>query len=372
MKYILSIFCVLLFVCCQKENTTNVTLVSSGYLKNYSVPKDISQPFYSYAYKNLPKDNAECLYLLSADEKLLIYNYHTGQLLKRHDFEKQGPNGIPDMAGYFIDNKEVFWALDRKIPLFHKMDSSFQIVKTIKYTQTDNKQPLISAIVYQKKDIINVGSKFYLPMFHTTYLKYIAPTLVIDTLMQTIYYTDFDFPETNSEGHDLYSKEYGKCINNKNEVIYSFHYDHDLYITNIAQDSVVKKKAKSRYVTELEDTNTDYTKSNIALTRAKDQYYGGIFYDPYRDLYFRLAFPQAEVEETNFINTLVFGRGDFAIMVLDKELNVIGETFFKGYEYASNNLLITPEGLFLSRSHCNNPEYDDDILTYERLDLQYD
>ncbi len=57
-------------------------------------------------------------------------------------------------------------------------------------------------------------------------------------------------------------------------------------------------------------------------------------------------------------------------MILDNKLNVVGETFFPAYTYNPNLSFILEDGLYVSLSHIKNPDYSDDILRFQKLELK--
>ena len=57
-------------------------------------------------------------------------------------------------------------------------------------------------------------------------------------------------------------------------------------------------------------------------------------------------------------------------MILDENLNILGETFFPAYIYNSNLSFILEDGLYISLNHIKNPEYSDDILRFQKLELK--
>lgn len=65
----------------------------------------------------------------------------------------------------------------------------------------------------------------------------------------------------------------------------------------------------------------------------------------------------------------LLGRSKFSIMILDKDLNVLGETLFPDNTYASNLLFVRADGLYISTSFIKNPTFSDDELCFRRFDL---
>ena len=100
--------------------------------------------------------------------------------------------------------------------------------------------------------------------------------------------------------------------------------------------------------------------------------YGNLLYDKYRDVYYRIAFPQTEIEDKqiNTMELMRYGRKVFSIIILDNQFNIIGETLFPAYTYNSNLIFIREDGIYISNSHFMNPEFSDDILSFHKFELK--
>ena len=102
--------------------------------------------------------------------------------------------------------------------------------------------------------------------------------------------------------------------------------------------------------------------------------YGGILYDPYREVYYRIAYPATEIgrklKDREAMELLQFGRKNFTIMILDKQFRLLGETRMPDYTYNSNLLFVRPDGLYISYSHPFNENYNDDELCFQLFELK--
>ncbi|MEO4862459.1 DUF4221 family protein, partial [Bacteroides uniformis] len=155
--------------------------------------------------------------------------------------------------------------------------------------------------------------------------------------------------------------------------IYSFNADEDLYLTSIEHRSVEKKKAKSKYienVTVFRSNEENFQK--MVKAQCEHASYGKILYDKYRNVYYRFVYPPCEIDDYtgDYVELLRSGRKNFSIMILDENLNILGETFFPAYIYNSNLSFILEDGLYISLNHIKNPEYSDDILRFQKLELK--
>lgn len=78
----------------------------------------------------------------------------------------------------------------------------------------------------------------------------------------------------------------------------------------------------------------------------------------------------AELEKgINGLDLLEYGHRNFSIIILNEDFEIIGETLFPDYTYNSRLMFVREDGLYISTSHFMNPNYSDDILSFQRVDL---
>ena len=75
-------------------------------------------------------------------------------------------------------------------------------------------------------------------------------------------------------------------------------------------------------------------------------------------------------EEENFKDLWQSGRSRFSVLVLDKELRVIGETMLPKDTYRSDLVLVGERGLYFSENHYKNPSFDEDVLKFRLFRLE--
>ena len=80
--------------------------------------------------------------------------------------------------------------------------------------------------------------------------------------------------------------------------------------------------------------------------------YKNILYDKYRKVYYRFAYPETALEDNlNYMQILHNGKKEFSIIILDEDLNIIGETKFPPFTYVPHICFIREDGLYISASH---------------------
>lgn len=134
-----------------------------------------------------------------------------------------------------------------------------------------------------------------------------------------------------------------------------------------------KKKAKSKYIDEVtvfRFSGDDFPQ--MMKAQGEHASYGRIVYDKYRNVYYRFAYPPCTIDDYSgdYLDLLRSGRKNFSVMILDNQLNPVGETVFPAYTYNPNLFFILEDGVYISLNHIKNPGYSDDTLRFQRLELK--
>ena len=70
------------------------------------------------------------------------------------------------------------------------------------------------------------------------------------------------------------------------------------------------------------------------------------------------------------MEVLEYGGKKFSIIILDKSLNIIGETLFPNYTYNPKLILILKDGIYICNSNPQNPDFSDDVLSFQKFELK--
>ncbi|WP_143155974.1 hypothetical protein [Cyclobacterium lianum] len=85
-------------------------------------------------------------------------------------------------------------------------------------------------------------------------------------------------------------------------------------------------------------------------------------------MFYRLFFPGFEMdqlgEDLNY-RDLIISRPYLGVMVLDSDLNIIGEHVFDKFQiYTLSNRFVGKKGLYLSMNNIFDPDYDEEMFRY--------
>mgnify|MGYP001214763231 CR=1 FL=1 len=92
-----------------------------------------------------------------------------------------------------------------------------------------------------------------------------------------------------------------------------------------------------------------------------------ILYDAFRECYYVFVRKRSK-DSTNELN-IKFLYPDCFILILDKNLKHMGEVFLPDNTYSFKMKFITPEGLYISEDHVNNPSFDENYMRFRLFKL---
>ena len=153
--------------------------------------------------------------------------------------------------------------------------------------------------------------------------------------------------------------------------VYSFFGDHNIYYADSPNSKLTPVLAESKYFKKSIDRfPTDGSPEDRGIYPIVTPHYGNIIYDQYREVYYRFCFPSVEIQEDDNISQLLSFPKTFSIIILDKDLNPVGETYFgKNTELAPYNSFVGKDGLYISINHPENSENKEDFMSFKRFEL---
>lgn len=316
--------------------------------------------------------------------EILWYDMSTQEYIKTITLDKEGKNGISSFVGYYVSSENEIYIPDGSMSIINVVNEDGIIIRKIPYERTSQGKSTVpfNCLSFPYTPIYVVNNNFYLPQspnmaLGDSIIEDSPVTLLLDTINNSVTEGELKFPpvltskevQASNLGVEL---SYSKCYDGSN-FIYSFFFDEDVYVASLNGTLKNKVKVKSRYIEKVYDGNK-MPNDMIQLVQLLNEIpmYGNLIYDECRQVYYRFAYPQTELNGGNYMDMWQLGRSKFSIIILDKDLNIIGETLFPENTYASNHFFIRRDGLYISTSFVKNPNYDDDKLCFRRFDLVRD
>ena len=370
----LLLFCLL--SSCKREKgepQDNYTLEATENIKSFPLDSDVKYDA-SYLYTFEENGKRYLSFLNYRTTQLLFYDFDTAKFLFKVTLDKEGSNGVVMPTGYYIKDFNNMYISSSAYFGLIKVDTAKTIVQKIPYRKTDSGYKIISsynASSHPYLPPVFIGDKMYITQQNNERFCPAEKTpisVAIDTIQKKYTSLPLTFSiltekQVKSNG-DRFSRDYdGKNF------IYSFYVDEDILVTSIDHAEVKRIRAKSRYIDSPDEEQPLNAQKgpqlNLELAR-----YGDLMYDPYREVYYRFAYPKTELDDKiNWMGKAVYGRKKFSVIILDKDFQIIGETLFPEAIYNPYASFVSKEGLYISRDYQINYDQSEDFMTFELFKL---
>lgn len=368
----------LLFGSCKKaEYRDSFMLWATETYLNFPIDEETQLPkFCLWAFKN---EGKEYLAFPNREKEILFYDIDTGKLVKKVKYDVEGSNGVGPVCSFaVIDFNNIYIPNANKL-IIHHTDTTGRVLANIEYEKTVEGKPLIPTNFYIPYPLFLWEDNLYISQYRNNRLgkecltesplgaminrytgKAVATPLKhsipVDNIDDSRYITAAERVSVCSNGKDL---------------VYSYELMDTVYKLSADFSKLESHLVKSRYMKKakweiLRDVSIDQKLKRICELPV----YGNLIYDEYRNVYYRFAFPEQEIsEEKDYMNIYHNGRKQFSILILDQEFNVLGETLFPEYTYNAHLFFIREDGLYLSISHFKRSDFDDNVLSFQKIEL---
>lgn len=376
MKHIIPIIftSLLLFACSGGDKNKRTILIKSDKVLSFTID-DNTKTKITVLFPYTGSDGKEYLtFQNSGKNEIQIYDMRTEELAFKLEPEVNGENGIGFLRGYTIKNRDSIFVSTQGKAEISLIDYRGKVKNRYRYDKTEDGHLLHYGAInsFRYKPIIFHENKMYILPTGNRWGATNPVSSVIDLETKTVHALQgFQYPsmpKTDNRAKMLGKEaDFSRCFNGK-QFVYSFSFREDIFVTDINHDSVKSINVKSKYINQISERD-DYGNLTFKDMVAESNY-GNLFYDTYRKVYYRVAYPGAELEKgINGLDLLEYGHRNFSIIILNEDFEIIGETLFPDYTYNSRLMFVREDGLYISTSHFMNPNYSDDILSFQRVDL---
>ena len=384
MKSFLVILTLLLLTACSSKPKTEqaYSLQPTEQYLEYEIDEDTRVPLYHlYTFE---VNGTEYLTFPNRETRtLLIYELLSGKFVKKFSFHAEGPNGIgPRLDNYLMEDFHHIYIPGITHSVIYRTDTTGIIKDKILFPETEDGLLTIPSYYtnLQHKQLHFINGLLYIPQginrrIGTDRWVEESPTAVVmDTLTRKLK----RFPMLHPQGK-ISSSDYGNYMGDLSysmtydgeNFIYSFFCEDELYKVNPTDASVEKIPAASQYLSPITFKRIPDDFSQTLKATCEMASYKNILYDKYRKVYYRFACPETALEDNlNYMQILHNGKKEFSIIILDEDLNIIGETKFPPFTYVPHICFIREDGLYISASHFMREDYSDDVLRFQKFVLQ--
>ena len=305
--------------------------------------------------------------------EILIYDLKTGQLTNKIEFEREGPNGILEIYSHSIINFDSIYISCANEQLCLS-DTSSQIKQRIPMPKLTDSSKVIAPL--SPPTIIN--HQIYIPQnvnpqLGENYMGKSPLGVMIDTITHKVTATPLHYSNLYSNEDLMYATHGNRTqyIFDGNLFVYSYDILDSLYVLDSELSKIGSYYAKSRYIDEVRThSNRNWDLNMVLRQTCETPSYGTVVYDKYRQVYYRFAYPETKIEKKdNALDVFREGRKVFSIIILDKDMHMIGETLFPEYSYNSNLFFVNKDGLYLCKTHSKRSDFDENVFCFQCFEL---
>jgi hypothetical protein len=352
------------------ENTTQLTLVG-----NLNIDLDtITSPYNMSSIEYIAENNS-IVFLNKSRQTIYWYDANTGEIQYTTQLNKEGDNGVGEINFFKVLKKDSIFVYAYKYGLMSIVDSKGNLVRKLGSFIAKDTLP---KKYYGIPDLI-FGEKIHLAndnIYTTCSSDLLEVPSDADSLnlpVVVIYNTsvgklsaELGYPKLYTErswgGAQATGAVYSELQGDK--LVLSFTMSPFLYVYDTKNKIVKRYYAGSGKAVKFESITPK--QSMEALGRIEhylsNPTYEHIIYDPYRACYYRMLLLPAPLGDDirNLVNKSEMIKR-LVVIILDKDFNYIGETFFGDQLYSNLDAFVSEKGLHLARLPFNQ----EDQLVYD-------
>lgn len=367
----------------KKENDgrEQASLVAVDEYLSFKIDEDTRLP--KFCLWIFEENGKEYIAFPNMGREILFYDIESQEMIKRVKYEKEGNNGVGDVLCFYPVDFNHIYLFDLNMPRFFVTDTTGTVSSKFDYGKEDNVALLTPAMVYTitYNPMCLVGQdSIYLPQIEIVKSddegNEKSPLgIMINKNTHQITSTPLKYSSNlNKKDRMFATAGLGKvsvCFDGK-QFVYSDEMRDSIYKLSSDFSKSSGYLATSRYIKSakyeiIRDSDID----KMLKRTCELPTYGNIIYDKYRQVYYRFAFPEVEMEEErDYLGIYHNGRKQFSIIILDKDMNIIGETLFPEYTYNPYLLFIRKDGLYMSTSHFKRTDFDENVLRFRKIELK--
>lgn len=376
MKYIYLFIFVALYSCSNKEILKDrYTLLSTNHSISLTVPNDIRNVSKCIEYYITPDNNQYLFYLgENSENKILIYDLDSLKIHSKIQMMKEGPIGVGNIKSLLVHNLDTIFLTTGQQDKLFIINWKGELMKNISiknYSYGDLSFPnhrIRPSLCFAKSLVYSNGKIFAATNMPISpdpkKLKFFKTTLEINLQDGSQKLLPMSFPKIcDKKGKALCL--YLSILHVKNKFIYSFLNSHNCLITT-DHINIETKTIKSRFAKK-DFKKPGHNSRMLDIARIILEYpaYEDFMYDPYRDLIYRFCYPGVSVSNKDNLMNMNEFKPIFSIMILDTDLNILGETLMPKNTYNMNMAFVGREGLYLSTNNYFNKGFNSDSLKFE-------
>jgi hypothetical protein len=379
-RYILVLIAIASFACSESKAPKSLSAYT---FESLEIP--VAENFAPRITRNqyMDTDSGEYLAIFNkTSPRLEIFNLDTKKSAKSIYIQSEGPNGVRSFNGFTIIAKDCL-LLAAIPPKLQILDFEGNKKRSIPISDPENKVNWLGStnlLPFIFKDSILFGSQpFFTDMFQTTEseAKISKPFYRVNLAAKN---TEVKWLSINRPSDEW---ENGKVspelawADRYDSIIISPLNDHRLWILSKKDEKLLKYKEAKTSAIKGFNILSDYPVGDKEIIEGLESgRYEIILYDSFRDVFYRFFFAAIDTKAYSFTPIELYSnKPKTGILILDANLEIIGEHVFPDH-YAENwNYFVGKKGLYVSTNNPNRDDFDENVLRYDIIrfeGLEYD
>ncbi len=379
-KTVIAILSILLLSACATNSIKPETVLSESEEElTISIDSDVN--IYTMSMHHfIDNDNVEYITIENNNYKphcgaIIFYRLDSCKLYQIVEIANTGPNAVQGLFGHGVISSDRILVSSLARNTFSLINAKGEILRKYDYTKDAKGNycgvsyfpsiyytPMIinNGILYGPQEPVYIDGKVD---FRNSPL-----SITIDTATGEVNQTKWHFPKLHDANNKIGYNEQFSCIFDGNRFVYSFCALDSIYIAT-ENGEMKSHVAKSKYMGEVYNSGFSpnaISENEFAITNTKARY-GNIVYDKWNNVYYRFCHYAENKKEIP--REYLLCHGAFSIIILDNDLNVIGETKFQAGKYAPMLFFVNKKGLWISENNYERTDMTDDNLVFKCLKL---
>ncbi len=363
----------------EKENDSFTLLITDSRVEIPIDAQTFPQSGCSYCFTSNSGINY-LAYLNGKSNEIHFYYLDSAKIAFKVKIDIDGPNGIGSiMIGFGVHNLDSIYVTPKARKIIYLLNRSGEIIEKINYGEytcnADTRDKINGMMAFYSRPgtpLIFLDNKVYISMlpagnwnrFSKKELTKIELGYLLNSSQKSLHILPITYPVSAYLKNDLgYSRILGD-----GQFVYSFNSDDNLIIYENSGNAS-KYLAKSRYIKSIEEYPRNGSLQDYLLKQVSRPAYLRIIFDPYRKIYYRIAYPGFTVKRNDNLRELIRFIPQFSVIILDQDFNNVGETLMPFNKFDVSDIFVAREGLYISENHINNPDFRPDFLSFRLLKL---
>lgn len=332
-----------------------------------------AQTSYRTFFANVYQDSShrDLLVFLSQNKpSIQFFDMASQKLFKEINLAIDGPDGVGEPTGLLtisIDSVYVVSSSQYSVSLVNssgKLLNSYRLLTGTTYNEnTGMLRPYTISVPVKFNDLIYFNVAPDRDVYKPSYFQ--GSTNVSLDLSSGKYFYFNTYPDEFKKGvWGVASVSYSTTFNKDYQrFIYSFAISDSLDIFEPKSGKRWRRFAGSRFINSRILPMSKPDNSHDLEYALETPYYGGVIYDKFQNLYYRFVRHSIPFkDERGEING--FHEKPISVILLDKDLEVIGETMLRNNVFLDYIYFVTKDGLFISEGNPENSELKEDIAVF--------